>query len=60
VTQKTAVQAVPIVGAAGGAIINTLFINHFQDMGRGHFTVRRLEKKYSPALIETCYLRLRD
>jgi hypothetical protein len=60
VTQKTAVQAVPIVGAAGGAIINALFINHFQDMGRGHFTVRRLEKKYSPALIETCYLRLRD
>lgn len=31
-----------MVGAFGGAVINTLFIDHFQDMGRGHFTVHRL------------------
>ena len=25
-------------------MINTLFIDHFQDMARGHFIVRRLER----------------
>ncbi len=44
VSEKAAAQAVPVVGALGGAVINTLFIDHFQDMGRGHFIVRRLER----------------
>ena len=44
VSQKTAAQMIPVLGAAGGALINTLFIGHFQDMARGHFIVRRLEK----------------
>lgn len=55
VTQKVAAQALPAVGAAGGALVNTLFIDHFQEMARGHFAVRRLERKYSKALIETYY-----
>ena len=38
VSQKFAAQAVPAIGAAGGAAINLVFINHFQDMARGHFT----------------------
>ena len=46
VSEKIAAQAVPIIGAAGGALINTIFINHFQDMARGHFIVRRLERVY--------------
>lgn len=58
VSQKLAAQAVPVVGAAGGAVINVLFIDHFQDMARGHFTVRRLERKYSPELIRDLYGRL--
>jgi len=44
VSEKAAAQAVPLVGAVGGAAINSLFIDHFQDMGRGHFIVRRLER----------------
>lgn len=44
VSQKAAAQAVPVVGALGGAAINTLFIDHFQEMGRSHFTIRRLER----------------
>jgi hypothetical protein len=55
VSEKAAAQAVPIVGAAGGALINNLFISHFQDMARGHFTVRRLERIYSPAQVEEAY-----
>ncbi len=55
VTEKAAAQAVPIVGAAGGALINNLFMSHFQNMARGHFTVRRLERIYSPEMIESSY-----
>ena len=58
VSQKVAAQAVPIVGAAGGVAINLMFMDHFQDMARGHFTVRRLERAYSPALVRALYERL--
>lgn len=55
VTEKAAAQAVPVVGALAGGTINLLFIDHFQDMSRGHFTVRRLERKYSPELVRLTY-----
>ncbi|MGZ9897028.1 EcsC family protein [Shewanella gaetbuli] len=55
VTQKVAAQAIPALGAAGGAIINTLFINHFQEMARGHFVIRRLERCYGSELIRQQY-----
>jgi hypothetical protein len=57
VSEKAAAQAVPAIGAAGGAIINTLFIDHFQDMARGHFIVRRLERKYGKEVVEEKYKR---
>ncbi len=55
VTQKAAAQAIPAIGAAGGAIVNTLFIDHFQDMARGHFTVRRLEKVHGEKKVRKLY-----
>lgn len=55
VTQKAAAQAVPAIGAAGGAIINTLFIDHFQDMARGHFIIRKLERNYSKEKVMELY-----
>jgi hypothetical protein len=55
VTQKAAAQAVPVVGAAGGAAVNVLFINHFQDMAWGHFTIRRLERKYGAEGVKRTY-----
>ena len=58
VTQKAAAQAIPAIGAAGGAIINTLFIDHFQDMARGHFIVRKLERKYGQQNVREHYERL--
>jgi len=57
VSEKAAAQAVPAIGAAGGAIINTLFIDHFQDMARGHFIIRRLERKYGKEAVEATYKR---
>lgn len=55
VSEKIAAQAIPIIGAAGGAIINTLFMDHFQDMAKGHFTVRRLENIYNKETIREAY-----
>jgi hypothetical protein len=52
VTDKMAAEMVPILGALGGASINLLFINHFQATARGHFIVRRLEKKYGEEFVK--------
>lgn len=56
VSEKVMAQSVPVVGAAGGAVINLLFIDHFQDIARGHFIVRRLERKCGPETVKTAYL----
>ncbi|HYC38753.1 MAG TPA: EcsC family protein [Usitatibacter sp.] len=58
VSQKTAAQMIPVLGAAGGALINTLFIGHFQDMARGHFIVRRLEKVHGAEPVRIAYQKL--
>ncbi len=58
VSEKIAAQAVPVIGAAGGAIVNTLFIDHFQTMARGHFIVLRLEKEYGHDAIRQAYVAL--
>ena len=58
VSEKAAAQAVPILGAAGGALINTIFIGHYQDMARGHFIVRRLEKIHGAEPVRLAYERL--
>ncbi|HXO18873.1 MAG TPA: EcsC family protein [Thermoanaerobaculia bacterium] len=55
VSEKVAVQAVPLIGALGGATINVLFTDHFQDMARGHFTVRRLERTYGAETVRIEY-----
>lgn len=55
VSEKAAAQAVPVVGAFGGAAINSLFIDHFQDMGRGHFIVRRLERLHGREEVRRLY-----
>lgn len=55
VTQKAAAQAIPAIGAAGGALINTIFIDHYQGVARGHFIVRRLERKYGKELVQSLY-----
>lgn len=55
VSEKAAAMAVPILGAAGGATINVIFTDHFQNMARGHFTIRGLERSYAPAIVEEAY-----
>jgi hypothetical protein len=58
VSEKLAAQAVPILGAVGGAAINAAFADHFQALARGHFIVRRLERAYGPDFVHEAYRRL--
>lgn len=51
VSEKVLAQMVPAIGALGGASLNWMFLDHFQDMARGHFAVRRLERKYGQVVI---------
>ncbi|MGD9924803.1 MAG: EcsC family protein [Pseudorhodoplanes sp.] len=60
VSQKVAAQAFPVIGALGGAAVNYAFIEHFQEVARGHFTVRRLERIYGTERIREEYRRLAD
>jgi hypothetical protein len=60
VSEKFAAQALAVVGAAGGAIVNLAFIEHFQELARGHFTVRRLERVYGPESVRAEYDRVRS
>jgi hypothetical protein len=54
-TQKAAALAVPLIGAAGAAAVNLIFMNHYQEMAHGHFAVRRLERKYGKELVQANY-----
>ncbi|MGC1791305.1 MAG: EcsC family protein [Pseudolabrys sp.] len=60
VSQKAAAQTIPVIGALGGAAINYAFIDHFQSVARGHFTARRLERKYGKDTVFDAYERLRQ
>lgn len=58
VTEKAALQMVPLLGAGTGSLINLIFMEHFQDIARAHFTMRRLERRYGADFIEAEYERL--
>jgi hypothetical protein len=55
VSDRLAASAVPVIGAVGGATVNMIFMNHFQQVARGHFTVRRLERRYGPEIVRHHY-----
>jgi hypothetical protein len=42
----------------GGAAVNYAFIEHFQDVARAHFAVRRLERVYGRDVVQKEYERL--
>jgi len=55
VSERTAASAVPVLGALGGATLNMIFMHHFQRIALGHFTIRRLERRYGRELIHREY-----
>ncbi len=59
ISEKAAAQAVPVIGAASGAAINYLFMDHFQSIATGHFTVRALERQYGTEAVQAEYARIK-
>lgn len=59
VSQKVAAQAVPVLGAIGGATVNTAFVDHFQMLAKGHFVIRHLERTYGRGTVRREYERRR-
>jgi hypothetical protein len=58
VSDKFAAGAVPIIGALSGATVNVIFMDHFQKIAKGHFTLRRLERAYGSSNIRQHYATL--
>jgi hypothetical protein len=57
VSDKIAVQMMPVFGAAAGAVVNNVFTAYFQDVARGHFTLRDLQRRYGAETVEASYRR---
>jgi hypothetical protein len=55
VSEQIAAKSIPAIGAVLGAMVNTVFIDHFQQVAHGHFTVRRLERHYGQPVVEAAY-----
>jgi hypothetical protein len=55
-SQKLALQAVPFIGAAGGAALNAAFLRHYQDAARAHFVIRRLERLHGTDAVRHAWL----
>jgi len=55
VSEQVAAKSIPAIGAVLGAMVNTVFIDHFQQVAHGHFTVRRLERHYGEAAVHAAY-----
>jgi hypothetical protein len=55
VAEKILAEAVPVIGALGGAAINTAFTDYFNRTAYYHFGLRYLEKKYGNEQIEKIY-----
>ena len=58
VSEKLVAQAVPVLGAISGAAVNLAFAEHFQNLARGHFIVRRLERAHGADAVRFEYQRL--
>jgi hypothetical protein len=55
VSERSAVSALPVLGAVGGATVNMIFMNHFQRIASGHFAIRKLERSHGQAVVRRLY-----
>jgi hypothetical protein len=60
VSEKFLAEAVPVVGALGGATINAAFTDYFSQAARYHFGLRALENKHGRDTIESYYSGIKD
>jgi hypothetical protein len=55
VGERIVTSAIPLIGALGGATINVIFMDHFQRVAHGHFTIRRLGRRYGADVVRHHY-----
>ncbi len=55
ISEKAAATAVPVLGAVSGAMLNMVFMDHFERIAQGHFTLRRLERQHGREAIGRLY-----
>lgn len=55
ISDKAAAQLIPVAGAVSGALVNVMFMQHFQNVAKGHFIVRRLERRYGSDTVRSAY-----
>ena len=55
VSQKLIAQAVPGIGAVGGALVNVAFNDHFERVARHHFGLRALERQHGNEAVQAAY-----
>lgn len=55
VSEQVAAKSIPAIGAVLGALVNTVFIDHFQQTAHGYFAVRRLERRYGSDTVKAAY-----
>lgn len=58
VSEKLIAEAIPLVGAIGGASINAAFSDHFARSAHFHFGIKYLEKKYGKDSVEKEYIEI--
>ena len=58
VSEEIAAKTIPVVGSALGAMVNFMFMDHFQRMAHGHFVVLRLENSFGSDAVKTMYERI--
>lgn len=52
---KAAAGVIPLAGACMGAAVNVVYINYVHEKARGHFIIRRLERKYGAEVVRAQY-----
>ena len=55
VSGKVAAQAIPVLGAVGGAAVNSAFTTHFNTVALYHFGLKRLEREHGPEAVLEAY-----
>jgi hypothetical protein len=55
VQEKVALEMIPAIGAVSGALVNTVFMGHFQNTARGHFIIKRLESMHGMETVREAY-----
>jgi len=58
VSEKFLSESIPIIGAAGGAVVNAAFTHHFNQAAKFHFGIRQLEERYGQAKVRSAYTAL--